>query len=854
METILLQKQVADTAAPKTKYPLDTLYLTGLGLILFSFGLYLFTSSRLAETGGAFAFFFIHYIIAVFYLVSTRLILTFGSGKKDQSRFAHWINTVILFTISAFALNRELLVFAPFPMWLNVYTILCLPLFLVFPWYRFLPDLAKSLVLALTGASFLLSVYTLLYLMPILPLSIPGLLVFGISVHSYIPLAWLTVLYRFVFKSIGINPGRFIPIGVGVVIPLVTLTFYLYKWHQIQSETQEIIASLNLQVNQLPQALYLAQRLPADPFTDEILMAPFHSQRFWSDGFRFDMNGQRKFHDPLSVIAQVLFGELSLDEKTVIQILNIRRDYRHKTRQKLWTGISLETATVANHIEVFPRYRLAYQEKTITIHHDPHRNTDNVWFVTPTQEALYTFHLPEGSIVTSLSLWVNGVEEKSRLTTRQKADSAYSQIVGVQRRDPSLVHWREGNTVTVNVFPCTDKEDRKFKIGFTTPLRAKGDSLILESIWFEGPDGKNAHEATRILMRGDGLVADAEAADFEKQADGSLLYKGDYRPFWQLRMKKPPLSDRSFSFQGNEYRVQELAWRTVSAPIESVYLDITCQWTRTDFDRVIQELRNKKLYAWLPAKTRITPENQDKVWQYTHKNQFSVPFLYDVHKPESAVVLTKTPHRSPILGELKESDLSWKFETYFQNQVMKPWVINFGEEVSPFWRSMQELRLVQYQNCPLDQALSQAKTGLIRKAEENENQISLVSSSMAITKRPVSDSARYAGAPDHLMRVFAYNHVIRRIGPRFLENKLPEEELLQEAEEAYVVTPATSFIVLETVKDYEDHGIVKNQHSLGNATVSGGGAVPEPHEWLLIGLVGALVAWTLLKNRLASLF
>jgi hypothetical protein len=44
-------------------------------------------------------------------------------------------------------------------------------------------------------------------------------------------------------------------------------------------------------------------------------------------------------------------------------------------------------------------------------------------------------------------------------------------------------------------------------------------------------------------------------------------------------------------------------------------------------------------------------------------------------------------------------------------------------------------------------------------------------------------------------------------------------------------------IVLESETDYERMGIGANSKTVGNASLSGGGAVPEPHEWALIALV-----------------
>jgi XrtN system VIT domain protein len=96
--------------------------------------------------------------------------------------------------------------------------------------------------------------------------------------------------------------------------------------------------------------------------------------------------------------------------------------------------------------------------------------------------------MPEGAVVTSLSLWINGNEEKAILTTKEKADSAYKTIVGAERRDPSVVHWQEGNSVSVRVFPVLPGESRKFKIGITAPLeRVKGNCVM--KTFFKGLNG-----------------------------------------------------------------------------------------------------------------------------------------------------------------------------------------------------------------------------------------------------------------------------------------------------------------------------------------------------------------------------
>ncbi|MES2681524.1 MAG: XrtN system VIT domain-containing protein, partial [Bacteroidota bacterium] len=617
-----------------------------------------------------------------------------------------------------------------------------------------------------------------------------------------------------------------------------------------QSNIQETIAEQNIKFsNRLPDAIYLAQKLPDDALTEEILMSTYKAQRFWGSGFMFDNEGDSRYHNPLSTLALGMFGDVGIDRNTVENILNIRRDYRHATTRKLWTGISLSTSAVSTNIRLFPEYRLAYHEKTMRIHNDPSKDNRDAWFTSSTQEALYTFHVPDGSIVTSLSLWINGREEKSRLTTNQRADSAYTRIVGTERRDPAIVHWREGNTITVNIFPCTPAEDRQFKIGFTTPLKLVANALQLENVWFEGPDAKQAMEVTQILPGNNTKLTGDLPEDFVLQADGNYIHQGDYLPYWQINLLKPALSKTAFYFGGYKYTVQEPAPQLLKLDVKEVFLDITSEWNRKEYDNLLHSMGGKQVYAWLPEKTLITAENKDRIWESSSENKFSVPFIYDIEKPAQSVIVTKTPHHSPILGDLKNSDVSDRFTSYLANNHVPLQVINIGQELSPFWRSLRELRLVNYNALPLQQAIKKINSGQLEHYHEDTTVTVLPDSHMALTKTAADSSEANSTAPDHLMRIFAYNDLLRKIGPVYFEKDKYENELFREAEEAYVVSPITSMIVLESLADYERMGIHKNTNTLGNASVLGGGAVPEPHEWLLIGLVAFFILRHIVKQK-----
>ncbi|MCC6371132.1 MAG: XrtN system VIT domain-containing protein [Bacteroidia bacterium] len=831
-----------------TSHHYKTSYIIGLLLCLASFLIYLWNSNDNNRSdflsGG---------ILINFSLVYVHLVILFLSKiRLQQPRqdipMECWINQVVLFTISAFTLNQEMSVFAPFPVWLNIYTLSLIGVFLAIPYVPNLPSFFKALIYFFSGAALLLSIYMSLFLLPVYPITLISFWFFGLSLHAFVPLLWICVLLVFLFKRYEpFKLKRYVWLGISA--PLIILSVYLYKWNTIQIKIKEVLAQKNLQLtNQLPDDILLAQKLPADPMTELILVSQFNSQDFSREIGFSEIGSKGKYHDPLAIVAIGLFGDIDIDEQTVVSLLNLRRDFRHQSRRRLWTGTSLSTISVSNNIKLFPSYRMAYHEKTLVIHNSGYRPR-NFWFSTETQEALYTFHVPEGSIVTSLSLWINGKEEKSRLTTTSKADSAYTQIVGVQRRDPALVHWQEGNCVTVNVFPCTVSENRTFKIGFTTPLKMEDGKLWLENVWFEGPECEYTQEATQLMCDERPIDAIDLPGEFEKNLNGNYQYNGEYMPYWKLSINAVPLSTNKFSFGGNDYKLSELGLNTNKLNFNEVYLDVTKEWSREEFEKAVSELSTKKVYVWTPEKIKVTKENKDKVWEVLSELQFSLPFFETIKHPESAVVLTKSGHRSPLLCEMQKSAYAEKSTTYFLNAKQSLKVINFGTELSPLWRSLRELRLIDYGQKSLEKALSSINKGEFESLYEDESTVTLNDSRMSVVKTATKDSITTGNAPDHLLRVFAYNDVLRKMGKYYFKKDSLENNWIREAEEGYVVTPISSMIVLESQADYDKMGIGKNKNTVGNASVAGGGAVPEPHEWALIGLVVFFILRHLYQKR-----
>ena len=88
--------------------------------------------------------------------------------------------------------------------------------------------------------------------------------------------------------------------------------------------------------------------------------------------------------------------------------------------------------------------------------------------------------------------------------------------------------------------------------------------------------------------------------------------------------------------------------------------------------------------------------------------------------------------------------------------------------------------------------------------------------------------------------MYAYNHLLNQLGTRYFEPNYATDSLVAEAQQANIVSPVSSLIVLETQQDYDRFGIKKSKEGLDNATLKNTGAVPEPHEWVLLILA---VVW-----------
>ncbi len=824
----------------------DTHYKIGLILILISFSMYLL--GLMVEGEASLGVFFVNYLFTAGYFGSVILSALFS---RKTYRFCRIFPALVLSLISAHSLNRYMNIFDASPFWFSITLVLISAACLGLAYFKAMPGYLRLLIMAVLGVGMVTFLYLSIYLVPVYPTSAIVFWVLGISLHGFVPLLFLIFIITWLIRFSEDNRKsiRALVAGAGVVV--IFAVVFTLRWTQVVGLINDTYRESFVEDNTtLPTWVRVAQRLPKNDITNKALkvgltyvMPDIDAWDFGRFPSRFT---ERRIHNPFIVTACLVGGEPCLNDEEKVKILESIYDCRHQAAERLWSDEGIKTTYINSTVLIWPQYRTAYTEQVIMV-----RNTRNSW---RGGEAVYTFHLSEGSVVTSLSLWINGQEEKGILTTKSKADSAYRTIVGVESRDPSLVHWQEGSTVSVRVFPVTDKEERTFKIGITSPLHKNGQQLIYNPVYFEGTDYTKARETVNVEFLQ--TPANLNYPSFFQKEDLALTSKrkARYNNHWAITMDDPGLSGEPFCFDGYCYTLQELRPRETSADIQDVYLDVNHSWTKTEFDALLEVAGNRKVWVFDGQEMKtVTMENKNSLYKRLSKQQFSLFPLHLVKHPGKSLLVSKSAAVSPNIADLTES----RFFKALKTGVRPDQAIYFydlGDELSPYLKTLREYRLLNYQRgdmVGLQKIMKQSV--LMQTVYENDSCVAVHDAGINIIRQK---SQAKAVAPDHLMRLFAYNHIMLQYAGSWNTASPLTDSMVAEAQQAYVVSPVSSLVVLESQKDYDRFDIEDAENSLKNASKASKGAVPEPHEWALIAVAGmvALYLYIRRKPRLSRFF
>jgi len=706
---------------------------------------------------------------------------------------------------------------------------------LVFPYRGMLPAWARHLQSFIFGISLCCFAYLSFYLIPLYVFGAFLFFLLGISLHAFVAVLFVIYIIALARKIRCFLISFWLGIVTAIVIVIVYCAIWLYTVNTMN------VLTYKTSTTGLPTWVTVAQQAPHHFIAQRILKSElvYSTPAEWGDNFlwrtpsrSFD---QQKEHDPLVMTAAFFGGKSKLNEEDRINVLKAMYDSRYQAEERLWSGNDLYTSHVNTAARIWPRLHMAYTEKTVTVTND----RTETW--RSQEEAIYTFHLPEGAVVSSLSLWIDNKEEKGILTTKAKADSAYKRIVGYESRDPSVVHWQEGNRVTIRVFPVEHGKSRQFKIGITAPLTKDGGQLVYKNIYFDGPATRYAREDITIGFETPPVDL-YSPGQFETDKQ-KLERHGGYTPDWQMTFKDEGITPNIFGANGKLYSINSYKKELTAADIRNIYFDINSAWTKQEFEDMYTLFKNEKKWVYHDGQViALTDKNKSTLFPALQDNNFSLFPLHMINDVSTALLITKATEASPNITDL-QGEFVDKLKG-FLSQHQKIMLYNLGGELSPYMRSLKEFRSFRYEQGDAAALKELADHHQFPADIENEQRVVVEPAGITITR---GEGTCVSSAPDHLQRLFAYNHIMQQTGSRILYDLPDGDSLVEEARAAYIVTPFSSLVVLEKKEDYDRFNIKDSEDSLKNASLQSKGAVPEPHEWALI--IVALLVFVYVKLK-----
>lgn len=813
---------------PKIRQPL---FRMGIIMLTLSFVLYLLPDLLPSlEAADGMGLFFMHYALLVLYFFS---VLFSGRYKHGRGGLPLVIITLLLFLISAYALNRNMDVFHESAPWMQGMLVLSGVTLLISSLGYTFPVPVKIIQTIILSASVVFYTYLSIYLIPIYAFGLLGTIAVGIGLHAFVPFLLAIYTLKILYTLIQELPALKRVTWTTASVCLLFVAGYSYRWAQVQKVMESAFHSATLpDKTGWPAWVEALQKMPDGSVANKVLRSEIvYTVPNFDDGFDFFEAPrirweESKKHDPLVVLASLFSGKISIPQEDRIRMLQTIHDDRYGAEERLWSGTDLETVHMNTEVQIWPAMHLAYAEKSVTV---ANKAPENTWRGRQ-QEAIYIFQLPEGSVVTSLSLWIDGREEKSILTTKGKAVEAYTTIVGREARDPSVVHWQEGNRVSVRVFPVLANEQRIFKIGVTIPMPEREEKIWFENFTFTGPSAEKATEKVRVrLMQSTDEMVHTVA--LKRQQENTYHYDGKYNPHLSLALPATPLTPHAFVFEGKAFRMEAYSPLSESKQFTKIYADINAGWTNEDWKQLRNAAKGKKLRVYDEGWIEVDDLNAADVFERLRQQKLSLFPFYEISDTVNSLVVTKAAGRTPTIADIREStgyDVLVKAAT----KGKRYHVYHIGEQPSLYISSLRELRLFHYAQGSLQKLVENLNRQVFEADVESPAKIVIHNAGMLIE---ASADISVNNAPDHLLRLFAYNHIMQQGGLRLLADSSLESSPLGEiASYAHIVSPVSSMIVLEKQEDYERFDINTNQEGLKNASAQKNGSVPEPHEWAII--------------------
>ncbi|MBM9502620.1 XrtN system VIT domain-containing protein [Leptospira sp. 201903071] len=802
---------------------------------------------------GEFLIFLVFGLIALLFVSFFSLILYVIFPSYKQFLIFTLILSGTCFAVNSYVLNHE--VFPPFTertvwaLWI-AFLLLGASVFIDRIPKTILPFFQPILIL---GAY--LSLAFVLVLAPLMTFSWALVWMAGLGFLPYGPLfAMIAFIYSIFIIHTKLENGKrrisFVLITASIVFLLGYSSYYFIQWNHADGilTKPETLQGHNRVDVDLPEWIQKAGRLRVNHVTEMVLQPNRRSQ--------MGMFASQSQFDPLAYFASQGFLSLFRTEQQPKitpedsgRILHLLFGRSHAYLERLWRGNSLITTDIDSHVQVYPELRVSYTETTISIYNE-NSSSDRSFlkfgsmFATP-EEAIYTITVPPGSICTKLSLWVNGEERPARLTFKSTARNAYETIVGTERRDPSYVEWLDGNRLRLRVFPVNPEDYRMVRIGIVSPLQSDGKTLTYDRIRLEGPISDFADQKVNVdLFTSSQMDLETSGISLKEKvvSDSQVRQwagKGGFLG-WSFSFPETPAKG-TVSAGGMSYNVLPEQRESFLFQPDGMIVVLNEALSRSDWKKLVKKLYEFKIPVTIITNEWFQTKDSEKAMRYLDECEIPAFNLFPLHLSE--IVAAQNIGENPIwivagetqsipFGELRGSERFKNMQRSAQNRDVIPKFAIINGKKSEYVASLIDLEKILPVAENENELFEILKNRKVLLPIQNEKTVSLPYAKLTLEKTDQTDVKRPGG--DLLIRMLIRKKIMRQLGKRFFDKDLENQDLVEMARDAMVVSPVSTLIVLESEDDYKRFGIKSEPSALGQSKLEAPGAVPEPGEWILI--------------------
>lgn len=502
-----------------------------------------------------------------------------------------------------------------------------------------------------------------------------------------------------------------------------------------------------------------------------------------------------------------------------------------------------------------PDAAISYLEWTMVF-----QNQDTIY----DREARAKIQLPPGTVVSRLTLWVNGEEREAAFAGRGKVKAAYKNVV--QRlRDPVLVTTAGPDRILVQCFPVPrNRGEMKIRIGITAPMDLESwesAQLMLpsfvehnfnipeetqHSIWIESKRSleSNSHSLAQDGLKPDlfrikGLMPNAELTQpviIRAQRDNNCKIA------WTID---------SFA-NDKQLIVQKIIPQQIIKPKRIILVvdgSKSIEEYKSDIAALLPNLPAKVEFGVLVAAdevveitkpVQVSPEICRSIGAKLEKRSYqggqdNIPALikaFDLTNgnPENAIIWIHGP-QPVILSPIEH------YMQYWERQAEQPGFYDIQTETGPNL-ILEKLPLVD-KICSIPRLNSFEKDLELFFTRWDRPQLSLIREKLTGNHLLHPDQK----TSNHLARLWGSDQVYRMI----YQSVSQTEKAVELASRYQIVTPITGAVVLESEDQYQEAGL----DPVEPGTVP---TIPEPEVWFMIIIAVLLIVFMIIQSRRRKLW